>query len=205
VIPEIIRVKYTEEEAEYVSMRPLVQQEFRGTELVDMVLSVTGKDALRIQQILRSGTLVYHSYRYWWQGFDADALTLEQVLGAYPDADPSRSFRPQGCTDIFLESSGSPASRSIRFCRQETSKRRLLRRRSFWDCLLDLAGAATPVYRDYSYALRGDLYSSVVTPAELARLADGARRYAPRALHSQLAALHSICWASFLCPRVKEK
>ncbi len=71
-LPETIRVKYTEEEAEYVSIRPLVQQEFRGAELVDMILSVTGKDVARIQQILRSGTIVFHSYRYWWQGFEAE-------------------------------------------------------------------------------------------------------------------------------------
>jgi hypothetical protein len=59
-LPETIPVKYTEEEAEYLSMRPLVRQTFRLAELVDMVVSVTGKDPGRIQQILRSGTVVYH-------------------------------------------------------------------------------------------------------------------------------------------------
>lgn len=200
-LPPTIRVKYTEEEAEYVSMRPLVQQEFRGAELVDMVLSVTGKDLPRVQQILRSGTVVFHSYRYWWQGFEADSAALTEILSAYPEPDPSRPFRPEDCTEIFLESSGSPPAHSIRFRREETSRKRLLRTRSFWDSLLDLARNAAPAYRDYSYALRGDLYSSTVTPAQIARLADAARRYAPRVLRLQLTSLPSISRASFLCRR----
>ena len=54
-LPEIIPVKYTEEEADYVSMRPLVRQNFRPAELVDMIVRVAGKDLGRVQQILRSG------------------------------------------------------------------------------------------------------------------------------------------------------
>jgi hypothetical protein len=200
-LPATIRVKYTEEEAEYVSMRPLVQQEFRGAELVEMVLSVTGKDLPRIQQILRSGTVVFHSYRYWWQGFEADSAGLAEILSTYPEADPSRPFRSEECTEIFLESSGLPPSHSIRFRREEVSRKRLLRARSFWDCLLDLARDAAPAYRDYSYALRGDLYSSPVTPEQIASLANDARSYAPRALRLQLTALASLSRASFLCRR----
>jgi hypothetical protein len=71
-LPETIPVRYTEEEAEYLSVRPVVRQTFRLQELVDMVLSVTGKDLARVRQILRSGTVVFHFYRYWWQGFEAD-------------------------------------------------------------------------------------------------------------------------------------
>lgn len=199
-LPRTIRVKYTEEEAEYVSIRPLVQQEFRGAELVDMILTVTGKDPARIQQILRSGTVVFHSYRYWWQGFDADSATLAEVLAGYPDSDPSRQFRAEICTEIILESGGSVASHSIRLRREEVSRRRLLRGRSFWDCLLEVARETPPAYREYSYALRGDLYSSALTPTQIGRLAGDAVRYASRSLRPQLAALPSVSHASFLCP-----
>src|SRR5208283_1906278 len=71
-LPETIPTRYTEEEAEYLSLRPVVRQTFRIAELVDMILSVTGKDAHRIAQILRSGSVVYHGYRYWWPAFEAD-------------------------------------------------------------------------------------------------------------------------------------
>ena len=200
-LPATIPVKYTEEEAEYVSIRPVVQQEFRGAELVDMVLTVTGKDLARIQQILRSGTVVFHSYRYWWQGFEGDSTALAEVLSRYPDADPSRPFRPEECTEICLESSGTPPSHSIRVRRADAPRRLLFRGRSFWDCLLALAHEAPPTYRSYSYALRGDLYSSPLTSAQISRVADDARRFAPRTLRLQLTALASIRGASFLCPR----
>src|SRR5580704_7021197 len=127
MLPETIRVKYTEEEAEYVSIRPLVQQEFRGAELVDMILSVTGKDVPRIQQILRSGTVVFHSYRYWWQGFEAESGAVAKILAKYPGAEPSRPFRANECSEVVLESSGAPAARSIRLHRDAASKKRLLR------------------------------------------------------------------------------
>ena len=64
-LPETIPVRYTEEEAGYVSVRPLVKQTFRLHELADMVVSVTGKNPGRVQQVFRAGTLVYHSFRYW--------------------------------------------------------------------------------------------------------------------------------------------
>ena len=113
-LPETIPVKYTEEEAEYVSIRPVVRQSFRAAELIDMILGVTGKDLSRIQQILRSGTVVFHSYRYWWEGFEADTAALNEILARYPDSfsenDASRSFRVERCAEAILESSGSPAN-----------------------------------------------------------------------------------------------
>jgi hypothetical protein len=201
MLPETIRVKYTEEEAEYVSIRPLVQQEFRGAELVDMILSVTGKDAARIQQILRSGTIVFHSYRYWWQGFEAETAALAGILAKYPDAEPSREFRVGDCAEVILESSGAPAAHTIRLRRDAAGKKRLLRSRSFWDCLIDLAGEAAPTYREYSYALRGDVYWSALTGQQASRLVAEAERYAPRALRVQLGALPSISDIAYICPR----
>src|ERR1700676_1344415 len=87
-LPETIPVRYTEEEAGYVSFRPVVRQTFRTHELLDMVLSVTGKDAARVRQILRSGTVVFHFYRYWWEGFEVDEAELAALLAHFPDPDP---------------------------------------------------------------------------------------------------------------------
>ncbi len=77
-LPETIPARYTEEEADNFSIRPVKRQNFRLRELIDMILRVTGKDLPRVQQILRSGTIVYHFYRYWWQGFDADVERTER-------------------------------------------------------------------------------------------------------------------------------
>ncbi len=112
-LPEIIPVKYTEEEAEYLSMRPLVRQEFRSAELVDMIVQVAGKDPGRVQKILSAGTIVFHSFRYWWAGFEADAAALSEILKKYPDADPQRTFRAEDCTEVILESRSLPAAAGL--------------------------------------------------------------------------------------------
>jgi hypothetical protein len=208
-LPETILVKYTEEEAEYVSIRPVVRQSFRAAELVDMILGVTGKDLARIQQILRSGTVVFHNYRYWWEGFEADAAALNEILASYPDSfpddDPSRLFRAERCTEAILESSGSPARHTLRLRRDVAGKRKLLRARSFWDCLMNLTRDATPAYREYSYALRGDLYSMSLSQPQVEQLARDASQYAPRTLRAELANLQAMAQITFLCPRADSR
>ena len=69
-LPETIPVRYTDEEAGYVTVRPVVRQTFSLEELLDMILSVAGKDVTRVRQLLQSGTIVYHFYRYSWTGFE---------------------------------------------------------------------------------------------------------------------------------------
>lgn len=206
-LPETIAVKYTEEEAEYISMRPVVAQTFRAAELVDMIVRVAGKDCQRVQQILRSGTIVFHSFRYWWQGFEADMAALREVLANYPDADASRAFRGEDCTEIILESSGSPPRYSLRVKRDEAGKRRLLRGRSFWDALLEFAKEIAPRYREYSYSLHGDVYAAAANAEQIARLAREASQYAPRTLRGELAGIMSggaaVSQLVFVCPRRK--
>ena len=80
-LPETIPVRYTDEEAGYVTVRPVVRQTFRLDELLDMILSVAGKDVARVRQLLHSGTVVYHFYRYSWAGFDADEAELRCGAG----------------------------------------------------------------------------------------------------------------------------
>jgi len=201
--PETIPVKYTEEEAEYLSMRPLVRQTFRLAELVDMVVSVTGKDPGRIQQILRSGTVVYHFYRYWWTGFDVDAKQLATLVAAFPDADPARPFRAEECTSALLETSSDAPRHSLELARAEAARKRLFRSRSFWDRLLELARAQAPKYQDYSYARRADVFARALSPAEAAALQRDALRLATRSLRVQLQSFPEPARVIFLCPRSK--
>src|SRR5215472_6237029 len=105
-LPEQITVRYTEEDAGYMSVRPVVKQTFRLHELVDMVVSVAGKDAARVQQIFRSGTVVYHGYRYWWDALSTDLPEIERLLAPFPEDDPARPFVPQQATSVLLEMGG---------------------------------------------------------------------------------------------------
>ena len=211
-LPETIAVKYTEEEAEYLSMRPLVRQTFRAPELVDMIVQVTGKDSARVQQILRAGTIVFHSFRYWWQGFDPDAAALAEILAKYPDADPARPFRAADCSEVILESSGSPPRHSLRITKESAAKssplrkitRALRHQPSFWQILMNFAEEAQPRprYREYSYTCRADLYSIALTPAQIAHLAQEATRHAPRPLRAEILEPPAISQIVFVCPRV---
>jgi len=212
-LPETIAVKYTEEEAEYLSMRPLVRQTFRAPELIDMIVQVAGKDHMRVQQILRAGTVVFHSFRYWWQGFDPDLAALAEILAKYPDADPSRPFRAADCIEVILESSGSPPRHALRITHEAATKAGLLRKitrslrnkPSFWQLLMNFAEEAHPRYREYSYARRGDLYSIALSPEQIARLAREAAHHAPRGLRAELLEPPAISQIVFICARATAK
>ena len=200
-LPETIPVKYTEEEADYVSMRPLVRQNFRATELVDMIVRVAGKDLLRMQQILRSGTVVFRSYRYWWQGFEAEAAALAEALAAYPDADSSRPFRAEDCKEVMFEAAPAAKRHPVSVKREEASRKRLLRAESFWDRVMGAARDAKLEYREYSYALGGDVYAAALTADQAGQLARDAAKFGSRTVRARLVGLPQIVEMSFLCPR----
>jgi hypothetical protein len=208
-LPETIPAKYTEEEAGHLSIRPVVRQIFRASELVDMIVQAVGKDSRRVQQILRAGTVVFRSYRYWWDGFEPDPAALQEILATYPDAGPDRPFAAERCGEVILESSGSPPRHALHIQRGEASKRRgfraLLSPGNFWDVLMKLAiDSEAPRrlhYREYSYALRADLYSRTLNAEELLRLARDANRFAPRRLRVELMSLPSVSQIVFVCQR----
>jgi hypothetical protein len=200
-LPEAILVRYTEEEAGYVSFRPVVRQSFRPDQLLDMVLSVTGKDAARIRQIFRSGTVVFHFYRYWWTGFDVDETELRGLLARFPDPDPSREFRSADCTLVAIESGATPPRPTLEVQKAAISRRRLFLRRSFWDALLAETASASVTYHGYSFAHRADLYGLDLSTEARARLAAAAASLAPRAMRKELQAIGGAARVVFICPR----
>ena len=200
-LPAQIPVKYSEDDAQFISIRPLVRQTFRPAELIDMIVSVTGKDPHRVQQILRSGTIVFNSYRYWWDDIEAALPELATLLSVYPEPNPSRPFRQENCTEVILESAGTPPRHTLRLHRTNATRKRLFRTRSLWDVLLDLTCPQAPAYREYSYAHHADVYVLALAPSTIARLNEQAAQYAPRALAAQLAILPDVSLAKFLCPR----
>jgi hypothetical protein len=200
-LPQTISVRYTEEEAEYLSVRPVVRQEFRLEELLDMLVSVAGKDVRRLQQILKSGTAIYHYYRYWWQGFEAEEAAVRAALERFPDADPARPFRAEDCTAVLLETESGPGRAPVELARDAASRKRWLRRASLWDVLMRLAAGEPPEYETYSYAKRGDLYRRETGGLPLEALSEEAERAAPRELRGQARALARARRIVFLCPR----
>jgi hypothetical protein len=200
-LPETITVRFTEEDAGYVTVRPVVKQTFRLSELTDMVVSVTGKDVSRVKQIFRAGTVVYNGYKYWWSGFDSDASDLAAVLAAFPDDDPSRPFDPLAATNISLETGGGTQRSRIGVSRQEASAKRLFHKQSPWEILLKAARESTPRYEKYSHSHRADIYclhlSAKMGVALLKEMFDAA----PRSLRKKLAGLQPPSALLFFAPR----
>ena len=200
-LPETIPVRYTEEEAGYVTVRPMVRQTFRLDELLDMILSVTGKDAARLGQILHSGTVVYHFYRYSWAGFDVDEAELSAALTRFPDADPARPFEADKCTLAVFESAGPHPKHLLELDRSAGLKRRIFRGHSFWERLAEIAHNEKPAYQTYSYAHRADLYRLDLNAQNILQITQAAERLAPGKLRSALRVLPTAERIVFVCPR----
>jgi hypothetical protein len=63
---------------------------------------------------------------------------------------------------------------------------RMLRRRTFWDLLMEIAAAGKPQYRGYSYRDRADVYQLALGGADMQRIREGARLVPFTALQSQI-------------------
>ena len=200
-LPEAIAVRYTEEEAGYVTFRPVVRQTFRRDQLLDMILGVTGKDVARIRLILHSGTLVYNFYRYWWESLDASDAELAALLAPFPDSDPTRPFDPRACTLAVAESGDAKRHAPLELSRSALSHKGFLQRRSFWDALLAAAVAGPLTYQSYSYLHRGDVYRLDLTEAAAKQLSAAADSLAPRGQRQSLHAIAQAAHILFACPR----
>ena len=195
-------MRFTEEDAGYVTVRPVVKQTFRLAELADMIVSVTGKNVSRVQQIFRAGTVVYNGYRYWWDGFASKEDEITGLLALFPDDDPAIPFNPAQVTAVSLEIGGGTQRSLVGLVRHEASAKRLFHKRSLWEILLIAAKDSTPRYEKYSHAERADVYrvhlSSEMAAALLKQLLDAS----PRALRRKLTALLPPSAILFFIPRL---
>ena len=201
-LPENIALRFTEEDAGYVTVRPVVKQTFRLAELADMVVSVTGKNVARVQQILRAGTVVYNGYRYWWDGFVSNEIEVAELLARFPDDDPARPFNAAQATSVALEVGGGTQRSLVGLTRDEASAKKLFQKRSPWEILLTTAKDSTPRYEKYSHAERADVFR-LHLPFEMAasllkQMLDASRH----ALRKRLAATQPPAAILFFVPRV---
>jgi hypothetical protein len=200
-LPESITVRFTEEEAGYLSVRPVRRQAFTLDELVGLVLAVTGREPERVRRVLGGGSLVYHGYRYWWESIAATAEEIEAVLSRFPVSDPSRPFRAQACVAAVFQTGGTPVRTVAELVREQGQRRKLFRARSFWDALVEAAAAASPAYLEYSYDRRADVYVVTLDGERRARLVELARALAPRHFAGELQSLRFATRVLLLCPR----
>ena len=200
-LPETIAMRFTEDDAGYVTVRPVVKQTFRLAELADMVVSVTGKNAVRVQKIFRAGTVVYNGYRYWWDGFAVKEDEITGLLALFPDDDPARLFNPANVTAVSLEIGGGTQRSLVGIMRREASAKKLFRKRSPWEILLKAAQDSTPRYEKYSHADRADVYRVHLSFEMAASLLKQIVDASSRVLRRKLAALQPPAALLFFSPR----
>ena len=164
--PATIRVKLLSEAAEYVSITHVVQRDFSLGELVEAMLPVLGKDAPRIRQILRAGTLSTGDYRFRWEPLEVGEPELEAILVTFPGPDPSRAFQPESCYLVRFRR----GTETLDLLRETASRKPLFAKQSFWEGLFTLAGGNIR-YADYSHADKADVFALSVNreAAELLR------------------------------------
>src|SRR5258708_7053070 len=228
-LPEQIPLRYTEEDAGFISVRPVVKQTFRLPELVDMVVSVAGKDTARVQQIFRSGTVVYNGYRYWWDALPAEREEIERLLLPFPDDDPSRPFEPETATAVLLEigggpprtpapdpprrsgpktpppflpkTGGGPSDPGAEIPRHDAAAKKLFAKHSPWDVLTAFASGKTARYEKYAHARRADLFRISLPFDQAQQLLAAMLAAAPRKLKYRWSTLRAPAAVTFVCPR----
>ena len=200
-LPDQIPVRYSDEDAGYVSMRPVVRQSFRLPELADMVVSVVGKDPARVQQIFRTGTIVYNGYRYWWDSLFADLPEIEALLSALPGDDPARAFHLAQAIAALLEIGGGTQRTIVEITRQDASDKKLFAKLAPWDVFLQLAAETPPHYEKYSHARRADLFRLTLPYDRAQQLLVALLEVAPRALRHRWSTLRPPSALTFVCPR----
>jgi hypothetical protein len=200
-LPQQIPVRYAEDDAGYVTVRPVVKQTFRLHELIDMVVSVVGKDASRIQQILRTGTVLYNGYHYWWDSLSADPVEIESLIAEFPDDDPSRAFDPLQVTAVLFESGGGTQRNLVEITAAEAASKKLFAKSSAWQALIDFASANPPRYEKYSHSRRADLFRITLPFDQAQRLLAAMLDVAPRPLRHRWSTLRPPSALTFVCLR----
>ena len=200
-LPAQIPLRYTDEDAGYMSVRPVLKQTFQLLELVDMVVSVAGKDAARVQQIFRSGTVIYNGYRYWWEALPADREEIDRLLLPFPDDEPSRTFEPNQATAVLLEIGGGAQRTIVEISRQDAMQKKLFAKHSPWDVLTNFASARSPRYEKYAHARRADLFRLSLPFDQAQQLLAALLAAAPRKLKYRWSTLRPPAALTFVCPR----
>jgi hypothetical protein len=200
-LPTQIPARYVDESAGYVNFNPVTKQTFQLPELIDMLVSVVGKDPARVLPVLQAGKVSYHGYRYEWEPITATPDEVAPLLVAFPDDDPSRAFQPAVATAVLFEFGGGAQSHLVEITRTNASRRKFYSRRNAWEVLLAAAAEHKLRYQSYSYAHKADLYRVALTYDQGARLLAAMIAVAPTFLRKAWRTLRPPTIVTFVCPR----
>jgi hypothetical protein len=171
-------------------MTPVLNQQLPFRELLEHIATVARKQPERVREIVRRGTLVSGASRFRWTGWELADEDLASALSLLPDPDASRPFETARLTRAVLTGQGL----RVIIERETGSGRRMFQSRSFWDALLTEAG--TPVYFDYSYRERADVFRCALTDSrrEAIRSVLDLLKYRDLAARLRVSRLDAVEW-----------
>jgi len=186
-------------------MSPVVKQTFTRDELLDMVVSVVGKDASRVQHALSSGAVVYNGYHYAWDSLHAEPRELAGLLSRFPDDDSNRPFDPATVVAVVLEVGGGVQRTLIEISKQNALSKKLFAGASPWDVLLAVGKEVPPRYEIFSHARHADLYRALLPFPISEKLVNDMRGLASRRLKFQWKTLRPPASITYISPRPSPK
>lgn len=153
-----------------MAVTQVVSQDMPVHELALRILGVIGsKDAQRMQEILKRGSVVAGASRLRWDSILADEREVWEALSSFPDAEPSRPFDAGRCVEFVL----IEGRRRVAIDVAAAVKRGWFQRRSFWDAVME--ATPHPAYHDYSYKDSADVYRAVLSTGQNSAIQDGLR------------------------------
>lgn len=157
-----IRVRISPEDAGGIGASAVMVQEVPLRTLVGWVVSVTGKDAARIDGILQRGSFVKSLSRLRWEPISARAF-LDGILAGLPGDWPERPFTPEAVREVVIVA----GRREFAIAGKTARGKRWFRGRNFLECWLGCEQIPSPVYQRYDYEEKADRFASPVPATAL--------------------------------------
>jgi hypothetical protein len=195
-LPATVKVKLSSEAAGTISITRVVVQDLPLRDLVEYMLGITGKDEVRVCELLLRGALVSGASRFRWNGWEADPGSIRDLLASFPDPEPARPFAPERCVRVVLRG----GRQIVDISREAGDRKPLLRKTSFWDLLMQVAAEASPTYLHYSYKDRADCYRLELSVAAADKLRAGAEMIRFTTLREQIRSVGFV-WAELYAER----
>jgi transposase len=191
----LVQVRVSSEDAGGISLSPVQHREVPVTELVTWIVRVTGKDAPRIEEILKRGSLVVGLSRMRWESADA-AECLSAILDILPDDCPTRLLDERKIREIVV----SAGTRQITIPGNAARARRWFRSESFLERWLSSAELPKPAYERYDYGEQADRFRAPIGATATAAYRDAVNLLPSGVLRNALR-VHAPTAITMLMPR----
>lgn len=191
----VVRVRVSSEDAGAISLSPVQHRETPLVELVTWIVSVTGKDAPRIEEILKRGSFVLGLSRMRWEAA-TDAACLSEILDMLPGDWPERPLDAGKIREVVI----SAGVRNVVIPGDVARAKRWFRTESFLGRWLSSGVLPRPLYERYDYREQADRFRAPIPANAMAAYREAVDLLPSGALRGALR-MHAPTAITLLAPR----